>query len=469
MSLMAEIINEPLMIESGYLRAEIARLNEGAINNNIYMVKPTQVGATEGGNNFLNDKLAQMYKACAMPGILEASGEEMAYYSSNTKNSDKPYKNIKNIAIIPIRGILTNRSTLWTWFYGAYTYGMIRKSFRAALSDKKIDNIILEFDTNGGTIAGLFDLADEIYAARSQKKIIAVINEKAYSAGYLIASAAEEIYANRTGGAGSIGVRAIHADTSKMEERIGVKYTEIFAGAKKGDLSPHKPLSERGANTLQDIVNDIQEISVTTVAKHRGLDVKKIIAMEAGIYQGKRALEANLIDDIKTMEEVITSMGGTSRMNKNLTDLISGAIKDAAPGDIAESMSELGYVKGEGMMSQPDHLEALKKQAIDLNAERDKQQAAAIIEAKKEGKKEALEMAIEIAELCALGGKENLTMQLLKKNVTIKEAKESILAAKVDGRNIKTNLDPMIFGQKESSEENALAADATKRAEEAKR
>jgi ClpP class serine protease len=52
------------------------------------------------------------------------------------------------------------------------------------------------------------------------------------------------IFVNRTSGVGSIGVIATHIDQSAYDKKEGIKYTTIFAGDKKNDLSPHEPISD---------------------------------------------------------------------------------------------------------------------------------------------------------------------------------------------------------------------------------
>ena len=74
--------------------------------------------------------------------------------------------------------------------------------------------IALDIDSFGGEVAGAFDLADRIRAARTQKPIHAFVAEHALSAGCVIAYQADRIILPRTGDVGSIGVVALHTDMS---------------------------------------------------------------------------------------------------------------------------------------------------------------------------------------------------------------------------------------------------------------
>jgi capsid assembly protease len=66
--------------------------------------------------------------------------------------------------------------------------------------------VILDVDSSGGEVGGLFDLVERIgsIAAAAAKPLWAVANESALSAAYAIASAADRLYVTRTGEAGSM-------------------------------------------------------------------------------------------------------------------------------------------------------------------------------------------------------------------------------------------------------------------------
>ena len=55
-----------------------------------------------------------------------------------------------------------------------------------ARDDPGIRGILLDVDSPGGEVGGLFDLADEVYAVREQKPCYAIANDEAFSAAYAI-------------------------------------------------------------------------------------------------------------------------------------------------------------------------------------------------------------------------------------------------------------------------------------------
>jgi signal peptide peptidase SppA len=190
---------------------------------------------------------------------------------------------------------------------GPTTYAEIRKAFDLAMADDEVMGIVLDVDSPGGEVSGVFDLGDHIYKSRAIKPITAVVNESAFSAAYLLASAAGKVIVPRTGGCGSIGVIATHTEFSRWEEETGITVTHVYAGDRKADFSPHQPLTDEAAASLQEMVNDNYKMFVETVARNRGISKKEVIDTQAGIYEGQKAVTAKLADQVSPVDKAIAS------------------------------------------------------------------------------------------------------------------------------------------------------------------
>ncbi|MGE3319830.1 MAG: S49 family peptidase [Candidatus Berkiella sp.] len=225
--------------------------------------------------------------------------------SFHTHHTDKQNYHA-NLAIIPVEGLLLHRSEM----YGS-SYEGIRSQLNQALNSPHVEHILLDIDSGGGEINGLFDLVDDIVAARSQKPITALVNECACSAAYLIASGAQRIVAPRTAIVGSIGVIVTHLDQSEAEKKIGLKFTEVYAGTHKNGFSLHQPLSETAKEDLQNQVDETYELFIQTLAKNRGQPEILFRSTEAKVYSSTNALKLQLIDHIqpanKFIEEILMS------------------------------------------------------------------------------------------------------------------------------------------------------------------
>ncbi len=323
----------------------------------------------------------------------------------------RDYEITNGIAIIPIVGTLVRRTVGLEAQSGLTSYGCIAEWLDAALEDNAVKGILLDIDSPGGEAGGVFDLADKIFAARKIKPIWAVANDDAFSAAYAIAAAAERIYLSRTGGVGSIGVIAVHLDQSEAEADAGLKYTAIYAGDRKNDLSPHEPLSDPARAQLQAEVDRVYELFVTTVARMRGLELTAIKATEAALYFGDQSIAVGLADRIGTMGDALSDF--TKKVARSASPLNRTLKRKEIP--MTENNQPVEDVDPE-MESIPD-LAALK---ADL---------------KEEAKTEIMAYVAEVTELCQLAGASDKAAAFIAKAVPAAEVRKALLetrAAKAD-------------------------------------
>ncbi len=239
------------------------------------------------------------------------------------------FENIKHAVrnsergIIPIHGILTKKSETFDDIFGMTSYNQIEAQITQAIEDSDIETILLDIDSPGGEVNGVFDLADFIYSARGKKRIIAIANDDAYSAAYAIASSAEKVFVSRTSGVGSIGVIASHIDQSGFDEKQGIKYTTVFAGSRKNDLNPHEPITSESLENLKSEVNRLYGMLVELIARNRNLSVEAIKSTEAGLYFGEKAVEIGLADGITILSEFkyINKNRSITMNEQTITDL----------------------------------------------------------------------------------------------------------------------------------------------------
>tara|TARA_R110002072_G_scaffold298960_1_gene473705 strand:+ start:19469 stop:20845 length:1377 start_codon:yes stop_codon:yes gene_type:complete len=234
------------------------------------------------------------------PQMTDMQAEEMFYDFGAVLNREdrKPYIVDDGVAIINIKGVLEHDSR---WYHTYWTgYDAIRMRFDMALKDPEVRGIVFMVNTPGGEVAGNFDLADHIYSQRGKKPMISVVNESAYSAGYSLASAADKIIVNRTGGVGSIGVITIHFDRSKWMDDVGIKPTIIHAGKFKKDGNPYENLSAESAARIQTRIDGLYTIFVDTVARNRGIKSDAVRDTQAATYSGEQAVGIGLADSVKS-------------------------------------------------------------------------------------------------------------------------------------------------------------------------
>jgi capsid assembly protease len=212
------------------------------------------------------------------------------------------------IAVIQILGSLVKRNAGMEALSGLMSYDRIAAQLQAALGDPSVRGIVLEIDSPGGEAAGVFDLADAIRIASAQKPVYAVVSDRAYSAAYALASSANRIYVSRTAGVGSIGVIAMHVDQSARDAQQGLRYTPVFAGARKNDLNPHAPITDSARATLQGEVDRLYGLFVNTVAAHRNLNAQTVRDTQAGVFFADATITAGLADMLGTLDDALADL-----------------------------------------------------------------------------------------------------------------------------------------------------------------
>jgi signal peptide peptidase SppA len=232
------------------------------------------------------------------PARASLLGNDLA--QRHQRNGTQPFAMIEGIAVIEIAGTLVHRGAWIGQSSGLTSYEGIAAQLHAALADPGVRGIALDIDSFGGEVAGAFDLADRIRAARAQKPVQAFVAEHALSAGYVLASQADRIILPRTGAVGSIGVVALHTDMSGALDQKGIAVTLIHAGAHKIDANPYQPLPDTVHDRMQRELEVVRFLFAETVAAGRGdrLTHAAALATEASVFRGADALKAGLADDL---------------------------------------------------------------------------------------------------------------------------------------------------------------------------
>lgn len=212
------------------------------------------------------------------------------------------------VAIIEARGPLFRRANIFTSISGATSYDIMARDLQAALDNPSYRSIVLNFDTPGGEVTGVDELAKAIRAGKAIKPIVAYVGGSAASAGYWLASQATEIVIADTAILGSIGVRAAFQDTSKKDAEAGRReFISSQSPSKRTDLS-----SDEGRARIQNTIDALADVFIATVAQGRRVKPDDVIAKFGGgdVLIGSAAVAAGMADRIGTFEAVVAELAG---------------------------------------------------------------------------------------------------------------------------------------------------------------
>lgn len=216
-------------------------------------------------------------------------------------------------ALVTIDGSLVNRGA-WMgkdFCTGLVSYEGINAQLDEVAADAGIENVILDINSYGGEANGMAGAARKVRELRKTKYVIAVINDVAASAGYGLASGADEIVVSETSVVGSIGVVMLHLDRSAEMAAKGVRPTFIHAGAHKVDGHPFGPLPENVRSDMQRDVMAFYDQFLGVVEAGRGksrLNVKRARETEARTFIGQAAVDAGLADRVASLDDVLAEL-----------------------------------------------------------------------------------------------------------------------------------------------------------------
>lgn len=290
------------------------------------------------------------YMESAEAGMRESLCEA---YGIGPASAQKPFAFSNGTAVIPIHGTLINR--YGGYYFGYITgYNFIRRQMAQAAVDDDVERIIFDVNSGGGQAAGCFELAEEIFAM--EKPTLAVVDASCYSAAYALASGADQISVIPSGGAGSIGVVAMHVDVSKMMADIGITISLVTAGAHKADGHPYAELSDEVRADIQASVDQAYDMFVGLVARNRGLDEKAVRDTEARCYSAQDALTHGLIDAVATPTQAVTAfISGPSGSEENTEETRMTTKTQTAPENAtlqAPEQAQLDSAKADGAKAE---------------------------------------------------------------------------------------------------------------------
>jgi len=331
-----------------------------------------------------------------------------------------PEDDPEDIEMVGVYGMLTEDSP---WF--GTTYSRIREKVQTALDNPNCKGILLCIDSPGGSTDHAFETAEFLADAAKKKPMWAVADVNAYSAAYLLASAANRIYAAPTsGGVGSIGVYAAHVEFSGMLDKEGIGVTLISAGKGKTDGNPYKPLSKEAQAKIQAEVDRLYESFVAFVSRGRRLSADAITTLGAALMHGSDAVSSGLADAVGTIEEVMEKFH--AKVSAPTTSAQAPAGANSHAGVSMSDVKQAGAAAAaEGVVKQK------QEEPVQAKAEAAKPATPPFAEAQ------------EIGQLCKLAGLPDKTAEMLEmrgKGKTMEEIRTALIDSKAESsREIRSN------------------------------
>jgi signal peptide peptidase SppA len=201
------------------------------------------------------------------------------------------------VALIHVDGVLDRHISQFELdCFGGCDVDDVGRAVDFAETDKGTEHVLLYINSPGGSVSGIPETADKIARLAAKKDVFVFVDTLCASAGYWLASQADQIFAGPSAQVGSVGVYLALLDESRLLEEMGVKIETIKDGKLKAAGAWWKPLSEDERAHFQASVLEIGTMFRGAVNKKRpGVSLE---TMQGQCFFGASAQKVGLVDAI---------------------------------------------------------------------------------------------------------------------------------------------------------------------------
>lgn len=246
----------------------------------------------------------------------ENNVKALDFGSFKDEKEENPILSIEggDTATIKIVGILGSRpQSFCDRFFRIQrtSYNDIVSATEEIKTNSEIKNVKLLFDTPGGMVKGLDEAYQALFSLRDGRRVTSISQGDILSAGYWLASAANEIIASSPSDMiGSVGLVVIGFDDSKMMKEIGIR--GITIRSKNAENKSPEIGTKKGEKIIQDEVDAVERIFHQRIAEGRGISTDVILKNfgQGSIFVAKDpdpdkrgALSRGMIDNVTSRIE----------------------------------------------------------------------------------------------------------------------------------------------------------------------
>ena len=224
----------------------------------------------------------------------------------------------KTIAVLEINGIISASSSKCTLSKGFSLMNTLE--FLSKLEDEKqpLHGILLRLNTPGGTAGASEELARSIERIKKSREVpvVASIADVCCSGGYMVASVADRIFANRQSLTGSIGTILQVPNYQELAEKIGVKTVTIKSGKMKDIGNPMREMTEEEMQYLNDLAQRGHQMFQDFVIRRRPGIVNGDEMMDGRPTDAPTAKANHLIDAFGTYLDAYDALLRLAQIDK---------------------------------------------------------------------------------------------------------------------------------------------------------
>lgn len=170
------------------------------------------------------------------------------------------------------------------------------------------DRVVIKLESPGGMVHGYGLAASQIKRLTSRGiKVTASVDKVAASGGYMMACVADEIISAPFAIIGSIGVVAQLPNINKLLKKHDVEIEQHTAGEFKRTLTVMGENTDKAREKFKEELEETHVLFKQFVSENRPIvDIDRVATGEH--WYGIQAKELNLIDDVKTSDDLILEL-----------------------------------------------------------------------------------------------------------------------------------------------------------------
>lgn len=214
------------------------------------------------------------------------------------------------VAVVRLGGVIGMSQPLRQ----SLTFTAVVPALEKAFSMKGIRAVALVVNSPGGSPAQSHLIYQRIKALAAEKSVpvFAFVEDVAASGGYMIACAADEIFADPTSIVGSIGVVSASFGFDRFIERFGIERRVHTAGESKAMLDPFQPENPDDVIRLKVLQEKIHVFFKDLVRSSRKEKLKgeESFLFSGAFWVGLEALDLGLIDGYGDIRAVLRQKFG---------------------------------------------------------------------------------------------------------------------------------------------------------------
>jgi len=185
----------------------------------------------------------------------------------------------------------------------------LRHAITAVLTSirEDTDGVLLRLESPGGMVHAYGLAASQLQRIRSRGVPLTICVDKvAASGGYMMACIATKLVAAPFAYIGSIGVLVQLPNFNRLLRDKHVDYEMVTAGEYKRTLTIFGENTEKGRQKMAEDVQEVHQLFKDFIHESRpAMDIDKLATGET--WQGIKAMELGLVDEINTSDELIVA------------------------------------------------------------------------------------------------------------------------------------------------------------------